>query len=136
MAGALALFAVTYTTAGGGGVSIVCLVAFILAFELGMGPLFWLLIAEIFRPDVKATGVGACTAVNWLANFAVGLSFPALAASLGQGQTFWIYALACAFGFLFVRRFVPETKARLFPEIEAELRARFMRARFSPSGAG
>jgi hypothetical protein len=37
---------------------------------------------------------------------------------------------------VFVHRFVPETKARMFPEIEAELRARFVRARFSPSGVG
>jgi sugar porter (SP) family MFS transporter len=132
----LALFGVTFTTGGGSGLSIVCLVGFILAFELGMGPIFWLLIAEIFRPDAKATGVGACTALNWLANFAVGFAFPSIAAWLGQGETFWIFAAACAFGFVFVHRFVPETKARTFPEIDAELRARFVHARFSPSGVG
>jgi MFS family permease len=136
MGGALALFGAALAADGGSGLSLVCLVAFILSFELGMGPIFWLLTAEIFRPDVKAVGVGACTAVNWLANFAVGLSFPSLAAWLGQGQTFWIFATACGLGFVFVHRFVPETKARMFPEIEAELRARFVRARFSPSGVG
>jgi sugar porter (SP) family MFS transporter len=136
MAGSLALFGATFATSGGSGLSLGCLVAFILSFELGMGPIFWLLIAEIFRPDVKAAGVGACTAVNWVANFAVGLSFPSLAAWLGSGRTFWIFATACAFGFFFVHRFVPETKARIFPEIEADLRARFVRARFSPSGIG
>jgi hypothetical protein len=114
----------------------VCLVGFILAFELGMGPIFWLLIAEIFPPEARATGAGACTGLNWVANFGVGFSFPSLAAWLGQGQTFWIFAAACALGFLFVHRFVPETKARMFPEIDADLRARFMRSRFSPSGAG
>jgi sugar porter (SP) family MFS transporter len=136
MALALALFGVTFTTVGGSGLSLVWLVVYILAFELGMGPLFWVLIAEIFRPDAKATGVGACTALNWLANVGVGLSFPLLVAWLGQGQTFWIFAAACALGFVFVRRFVPETKARVFPEIDAELRARFVHARFSPSRVG
>jgi sugar porter (SP) family MFS transporter len=136
MAGALAMFGGTLAADGGSGLSLVCLVAFILSFELGIGPIFWLLIAEIFRPDAKAVGVGACTAVNWLANFAVGLSFPSLAAWLGQGETFWIFATACALGFVFVHRFVPETKERMFPEIEAELHARFVRTRFSPSSVG
>jgi sugar porter (SP) family MFS transporter len=136
MALSLALFGLTLTSVGGSGLSIACLVGFILAFELGMGPIFWLLIAEIFRPDAKATGVGACTALNWLANFAVGLAFPSIAAWLGQGETFWIFATACGLGFVFVHRFVPETKARTFPEIDAELRARFVHARFSPSGVG
>jgi sugar porter (SP) family MFS transporter len=136
MALALGLFSITFTAAGGSGVSLVCLIGFVVAFELGMGPIFWLLIAEIFRPDARAAGVGACTALNWLANFAVGLSFPSFAAWLGQGNVFWIFAAACALGLVFVHRFVPETKARTFPEIDAELRARFMRARFSPSGVG
>jgi MFS family permease len=136
MALGLALFGVTLTIAGGGAVSLVWLVVYIVAFELGIGPLFWVLIAEIFRPDAKAAGVGACTALNWLANVGVGLSFPLLVASLGQGPTFWIFAIACAVGLVFVQRFVPETKARVFPEIDAELRARFARARFSPSRAG
>jgi sugar porter (SP) family MFS transporter len=136
MALALALLGVTLSSSARSGLSLVCLVGFILAFELGMGPIFWLLIAEIFPPEARATGAGACTGLNWVANFGVGFSFPSLAAWLGQGQTFWIFAAACALGFLFVHRFVPETKARMFPEIDAELRARFMRSRFSPSGVG
>jgi sugar porter (SP) family MFS transporter len=136
MAFALALFGLTFSMAGGSAVSVVCLVIFILAFELGMGPIFWLLIAEIFRPDAKAAAVSACTAVNWLSNFAVGLAFPSVAAWVGQGRVFWIFAASCSLGLVFVHRFVPETKARMFPEIDAELRSRFTRAWFSPSGVG
>jgi sugar porter (SP) family MFS transporter len=136
MALALALFGLTFTTAGGSAAPLACLVAFILAFELGLGPIFWLLIAEIFRPEGKATAVSACTAVNWLSNFAVGLAFPSVAAWVGQGRVFWIFAVSCALGLVFVHRFVPETKARVFPEIDAELRSRFTRAWFSPTGVG
>jgi hypothetical protein len=49
---------------------------------------------------------------------------------------FWIFAVSCALGLVFVHRFVPETKARVFPEIDAELRSRFTRAWFSPTGVG
>ncbi|MFL5961649.1 MAG: hypothetical protein ACJ757_01970 [Gaiellaceae bacterium] len=49
---------------------------------------------------------------------------------------FWIFAAPCALGLVFVHRLVPETKARMFPEIEAEFRERFVRGRFSPSGVG
>jgi SP family galactose:H+ symporter-like MFS transporter len=137
MAVTLALFGVTSTAAGGSSLSLVCLVGFIFAFEIGMGPIFWLLAAEIFRADAKATGVGACTAVNWLANFGVGLAFPSLAAWLGHDGTFWIFAAACALGFVFVLRFVPETKARTFSQIDAELRVRFAaRRRRAGSASG
>ncbi|MFL5955474.1 MAG: sugar porter family MFS transporter [Gaiellaceae bacterium] len=125
MAVSLGVLGLAFTASGGSGLSLACLVAYIVAFELGMGPIFWLLVAEIFRPETRASGAGVSTAVNWLANFAVGFTFPALVSWLGQGETFWVYAAACVLGVLFVHRFVPETKARTFPEIDAELRARF-----------
>jgi len=38
---------------------------------------------------------------------------------LGTGNLFWTYAFICALGFVFVRRFVPETKGQSLEQIEA-----------------
>jgi sugar porter (SP) family MFS transporter len=104
--------------------SLVCLIGFIVAFAIGLGPIFWLLIAEIFPPEARAAGVAVATAVNWFTSFVVGLAFAPLTDAIGQAATFWIFAAACALGFAFAVRYVPETRRRTFREIDAELRAR------------
>jgi MFS family permease len=107
--------------------SLICLVAYIAAFAVGLGPIFWLLIAEIFPARARAEGASAATAANWLWNFVVGLLFLPLATAVGQGETFWIFAAVCALGLAFVNQFVPETKARSFTEIDADVRRRWLR---------
>lgn len=105
--------------------SLLCLVAYIVAFGIGLGPIFWLLIAEIFPPEARAAGAGVATAVNWGASFVVGLIFVPLTDAIGQGPTFWLLAGVCAFGFAFVARYVPETRGRSLADIQAEVRERF-----------
>jgi sugar porter (SP) family MFS transporter len=107
--------------------SLAGLLAYIVSFALGLGPIFWLLIAEIFPLEARAAGVAIATAVNWFSSFLVGLMFAPLVDAIGQGPTFWVFAGVCALGFAFVARFVPETKGRTLGEIEAEVTARFGR---------
>jgi SP family galactose:H+ symporter-like MFS transporter len=124
---ALALLGVTFEAPlgdWGTWLSLVGLLAYVTSFAVGLGSTFWLLIAEIFPPEVRAAGAGTATAANWLSSFVVGLLFVPLADSIGQGPTFWLFACVCALGFVFVRRYVPETSGRTFGEIDAEVRAR------------
>jgi MFS family permease len=124
---ALALLGVTFEAPlgdWGTWLSLVGLLAYVTSFAVGLGSTFWLLIAEIFPPEVRAAGAGTATAANWLSSFVVGLLFVPLADSIGQGPTFWLFACVCAVGFVFVRRYVPETSGRTFGEIDAEVRAR------------
>jgi sugar porter (SP) family MFS transporter len=110
--------------AAGSWLSLLCIVVYIAAFAIGMGPVFWLLIAEIFPPGARAAGASLSTAVNWLSNFAVGLLFLPLADALGEAATFWIFAAACVVAFVFAGRRVPETRGRSLAEIAAELERR------------
>jgi MFS family permease len=105
--------------------ALLCILAYIFAFAIGLGPIFWLLIAEIFPVSARAAGASVSTAAVWFFNFVVGLSFLPIVGAIGQGQTFWLFAAVCAGGLIFIERFVPETKGRDFSEIEAEVRARF-----------
>jgi MFS family permease len=107
--------------------SLVFMVLYIAGFAVGMGPLFWVLIGEIFPPNASATGAGAATAVNWTSNFLVSLVFLTVVNAIGQGETFWIFALVCAFALWFIGRYVPETKDRDFAKIDADLQRRFGR---------
>jgi sugar porter (SP) family MFS transporter len=53
-----------------------------ISFSISMGPLPYIITAEIFPRRVRAAGVAASSAANWLANFAVSLSFLPLVALL------------------------------------------------------
>lgn len=129
----LALLGLSFVVGWSSLVSLVCMVLYIATFAVGMGPLFWVLIGEIFPPAASAAGSSASTAVNWTSNFVVSLVFLTVVNAIGQGQTFWIFAVICAIGFVFVGRYVPETKDREFDEVDADLQRRF--GRTPPAGA-
>jgi sugar porter (SP) family MFS transporter len=97
---------------GGTRLSLLSMLAYIVAFAVGLGPVFWVLIAEIFPAPARAAGTSLATATNWFSNFVVGIVFLPLLAAVGDGPSFWLFAAACALGLLFAYRFVPETKGR------------------------
>jgi MFS family permease len=115
--------------------SLACLLTFIAAFAVGMGPVFWILIAEIFPPAVRAAGASVATATNWFANFAVGLAFLPVARAISETATFWLFAGVCAFAIAFANRYVPETRGRTFEEVDVQVRDRWSGARRHPTGA-
>jgi MFS transporter, SP family, galactose:H+ symporter len=104
--------------------ALVCILLYISAFAIGMGPIFWLLIAEVFPSEARAEGAAVSSTTNWLANFIVGLLFLPLIDAIGEGPTFWVFAVICMAGLVFVNRYVPETRGRAFADIDAELQAR------------
>jgi MFS transporter, SP family, galactose:H+ symporter len=110
--------------AAGSWLALACILIYIASFAIGLGPVFWLLIAEIFPPGARAAGASVSTAVSWLSNFAVGLLFLPLADAIGQGPTFWLCAAVCVLTLLFVQRRVPETKGRSLADISADLSRR------------
>jgi MFS family permease len=102
-------------------------VLYIVSFAIGMGPVFWVLLGEIFPPHKRAQGAAAGSTANWLANFVVSLLFLPMVAWIGQGETFLIFAVVCVAGLGFVTRWVPETRNRNYLEIERDLMDRWGR---------
>ncbi|PZH06995.1 MFS transporter [Streptomyces sp. NTH33] len=104
---------------------LVFMLLYIVAFGIGMGPVFWVLLGEIFPPAQRATGSSAGATVNWLSNFVVSLLFLPLISAIGQAPAFWIFAVICALGMAFVAKWVPETRGRHADEVGADLRRRW-----------
>ncbi|MFD7890627.1 sugar porter family MFS transporter, partial [Streptomyces albidoflavus] len=124
MAVSVFLLGLSFVVELGSGLTLLFMVVYIAAYAGGLGPVFWTLIGEIFPPSVRAEGSSVSTAVNWVSNFAVSLTFLPLASALGQGETFWIFAAICVLAFLFVARYLPETKGRDADEIDRALHQR------------
>ncbi len=90
-------------------------------YGVSLAPITWILIAEIFPNQIRGTAVSIAVSALWIACFAVTFTFPLLNSAIGLTGTFWVFAGVCFTGFLFVLRFVPETKGKSLEEIEKEL---------------
>ena len=86
------------------------LTAYVGCFAIGLGPVFWLLISEIFPMAIRARGMSAATIANWLANLVVALTFLDLADLLGHAGVFLLYAAMTFAGLAFAYFLVPETR--------------------------
>lgn len=101
-----------------GTVTAISLIAYISFFAIGLGPVFWLLISEIFPLQARGTAMSIATVANWAANFLITLLFLGLVDVLGQSGTFWLFAAIGIIAFLFTLRLVPETKGLTLEQIE------------------
>jgi SP family arabinose:H+ symporter-like MFS transporter len=91
---------------------------YIAFFASAMGPLVWVVMAEIFPIKVRGAAMGLATLALWLADFAVTLTFPVISDRFHPSSAFWLYAAMCALDLVFMWRFLPETKGRTLEEIE------------------
>lgn len=105
-------------------IGVLSLAVYIAAFAIGLGPVFWLLISEIYPLNVRGQAASIATMANWLSNFVVSLTFLSLLNALGSVWTFLLYAVLSAVGVWFCLRFVPETRGVPLELIERDLRAR------------
>jgi sugar porter (SP) family MFS transporter len=101
------------------GLAVVILMFYVASFAISLGPIFWLLIAEIYPLKIRGLAAGIAAGTNWLANFAVSLTFLSLLKLLGPSLTFWLYGVLAIGSWLFSYFLVPETKGRSLEEIEA-----------------
>jgi sugar porter (SP) family MFS transporter len=105
-------------------IAVICLMGYVASFAIGLGPIFWLLIAEIYPLKIRGLAEGTAATFNWASNLIVSLTFLTLVEKLGASSTFFLYTLASVLSWLFAYYFVPETKGRTLEQIEAFWRAR------------
>jgi MFS transporter, SP family, galactose:H+ symporter len=104
--------------------AVVTLMVYVASFAISLGPIFWLLIAEIYPLKVRGIAEGSAAGVNWAFNFLVSITFLTLVEVLGPSLTFWLYALLAIASWVFSYYLVPETKGRTLEEIELSFRRR------------
>lgn len=97
------------------------LTLYMISFSVGMGPIPWMLMAEIFPAETKAVASGIAVMLNWFLVFLVTKTFPAMNDGLGADVTFWIFATIMAVATAFTYFFVLETKGKTSQEIQEEL---------------
>ncbi|MFI2842003.1 sugar porter family MFS transporter [Mycolicibacterium sp. PDY-3] len=105
-----------------GASGVIALVAanlFVVAFGMSWGPVVWVLLGEMFPNRIRAAALGLAAAGQWAANWAITVTFPELRNHLGLAYGF--YALCAVLSFVFVSKWVRETKGVSLEDMHAEL---------------
>lgn len=100
---------------------ILCLIGYLACFAPGMGPVPWVVNAEIYPLKYRSASTSIATTANWVSNTIVSQLFPVLMGWLGTGATFSVLVVMCAIAFVFVWWKMPETRGLSLEALERGL---------------
>ncbi|KAG7375282.1 hypothetical protein PHYPSEUDO_002069 [Phytophthora pseudosyringae] len=122
----MAVMAVGMTTAfivDAPALSIVFTALYVIAFGVTLGPLVWVMTADMFPDAIRAGASSFCIGVNWLCNLIVGVGYPYISEALDDYAYVPFVGLLAVF-YLLALKLVPETSGKSAEEILAEFDAR------------
>lgn len=96
-------------------VSVIVYAAF---FMMSWGPICWVLISEIFPNTIRGKAVAIAVAFQWVFNYLVSSTFPALY-DFSPMFAYGLYSAICFIAAVFVWRWVPETKGKTLEDMTA-----------------
>lgn len=135
----LGVMAWVFATAPGGGpdsltlsaemgtVALIAANTYIAFFAFSWGPVMWVMLGEMFPNKYRGAALALCGMAQWGANFLITITFPVLLANIGLGFSYGIYAFFGIVAFVFVQKFVKETKGQTLEDLsraEEELEKR------------
>jgi sugar porter (SP) family MFS transporter len=100
---------------------LVLVLAAIGCYAMSLAPVTWVVISEIFPNRIRGAAMSVAVSALWVACFILTYTFPILNRTLGSAGTFWLYAVICVAGFLFIFLKLPETKGKTLEQIEKEM---------------
>jgi MFS transporter, SP family, sugar:H+ symporter len=124
----LGVMALTFGTAGldaegnpeltgaAGPIALISANLFVFFFGMSWGPVVWVMLGEKFPNRIRAAALSVAAAAQWVANWVISTTFPALK-DAGLGLAYGIYAGCALLSLLFVLKFVTETKGRELEEM-------------------
>lgn len=94
---------------GLGSVALISANAYVFFFNLSWGPVMWVLLGEMFPNQIRGSGLAVSGLAQWLANFAVTMTFPLMLTGIGLAGAYSIYTTCALLSVFFVFKFVRET---------------------------
>ncbi|MEU8070063.1 sugar porter family MFS transporter [Micromonospora sp. NPDC049151] len=97
---------------------LVGVIFFVAFYAVSIGPAAWTVINEIYPGPIRGRCVAIATATHWGTEYLITQFFLSLLDALGRSGVFALFAGLCVLGFLFVRRYLPETRGRTLEQIQ------------------
>lgn len=90
---------------------------FVACFAFSMGPIKWVVMAEIFPTSIRGRAMAICTLAVWITDALYNQVFPFVREKLGLADSFFLFAGILVPQFFFVWKIMPETKGRTLEDI-------------------
>ncbi|XP_057340466.1 facilitated trehalose transporter Tret1-like isoform X1 [Microplitis mediator] len=124
--GAIGLFfylkdAAKSDVSGIGWLPLTSMIIYMSTYSVGLGPLPWTIMGEMFSPEIKTKASGITVFICCFLAFVVSKYFISVAVSFGQFTAFWFFGVFCILSVLFTVFILPETKGKSLQEIQNEL---------------
>ena len=97
------------------------ILGFVASFAASLGPVMWVLLAEIFPNRSRGIAISVIGFVNSFTSWLVQFIFPLELATLGNTITYALYGAFALIGVFYVFRKLPETKGKSLETLEQEL---------------
>jgi hypothetical protein len=97
------------------------LFSFIALYACSIGCIFWIVISEIYPLNIRGVGMGIASAMNWIANLIITITFLSLVDAFGISSTFFCYAISGLMSWFYCYRYLPETAQVSLEQIEAQI---------------
>ncbi|XP_047120540.1 facilitated trehalose transporter Tret1-like [Schistocerca piceifrons] len=114
------------TRAGGwspGWLPIASLCVFVVTVSLGVYPVPYVVLAEIFSQRIRELATSLGLTLLWGVCFLVAKLYPSVAAAWGDHVCYWFFCASCVACGLFIALVMPETKGRSLEDIQNDLAA-------------
>ena len=85
---------------------------YIFCFGVSWGPTVWVLLGEMFNNKIRGAAISTAASAQWIANFAITITFPILLAAFGLFAAYGLYTLFAFLSIFFVLSFIKETKGK------------------------
>lgn len=118
LAVAYLLLGISYFFVVKGMLILVIVVTAIAIYAMSLAPVTWVVLSEIFPNRVRGTAMSIATTALWVACALLTFTFPFLNRNLNAYGTFWLYAIICVAGFMFIKIKLPETKGKSLEQVE------------------
>jgi len=94
--------------------------SFIAFFAFSWGPVMWVMLGEMFPNRFRGAALALCGIGQWGSNFVFTMSFPLMLTTIGLGFSYGIYAAFGVVAFIFVKKFIVETKGKTLEEMSKD----------------
>ncbi len=118
------ILGISYFTGARGGIVLIIITVAIAIYAMSLAPVTWVILSEIFPNKIRGTAMALATATLWVASTLLVLLFPLINQLVNISGAFWLYAIICMAGFLYIRKKLPETRGKSLEEVERELSSR------------
>ncbi|HET9459370.1 MAG TPA: sugar porter family MFS transporter, partial [Sphingomicrobium sp.] len=101
-----------------GRIALVSAIAYAALFNFSWGPVMWVMLGEMFPNQIRGSALAVAGFAQWIANFAIVVSFPWLLQNIGLPVTYGFYAASALVSYFLVQRFIHETRGKELEQMQ------------------